>query len=124
MRDTIPCSKGIKKRKSVGPPNPSPDCMKTRRGGAAALGSGNLSAGMGRNMRSASGILPQVVGVPSFHTGSRCSGQRLRRLGNWLVLFAELLMIQRLGLHRRDAPRTRWAASAGLREIRLQNRSE
>ena len=49
------------------------DCVKTRRGGAAALGSGNLSARMGRNMRSVSGILPQVVGVLSFHTGSRIS---------------------------------------------------
>jgi len=28
---------------------------------------------MGRNMRSASGILSQVVGVLSFHTGSRWS---------------------------------------------------
>src|SRR3990170_2023136 len=44
---------------SAGPPNPSPDCVKTRQGGAAALGGGNLSTGMGRNMRSASGILPK-----------------------------------------------------------------
>jgi len=56
-------------------PNNSRDCVKTRRGGAGALGTSNWSARMGHNMRSAADILSQVVGVLSFHTVSRSSGR-------------------------------------------------